>query len=130
MITSPIYVRELPGHHRLEGGQCSNCGLRFFPQRMVCPGCRSREIQSIKLADTGKVSTFTIIRVAPEQFADQAPYAVGIVELDDGVRLMCQIADCDFEKIHTGMPVRMEFRKISEDGPKGIIAYGHKAVPR
>jgi uncharacterized OB-fold protein len=28
-----------------------------------------------------------------------------------------------------GMPVRLEFRRIQEDGEAGVIAYGHKAVP-
>jgi uncharacterized OB-fold protein len=66
--------------------------------------------------------------VAPSQFADQAPYAMGIVEVEPGIRLMTQIVDCNLEKIKIGMPVKLEFRKIVEDGEKGVIAYGFKAV--
>ncbi|NIS39134.1 OB-fold domain-containing protein, partial [Candidatus Saccharibacteria bacterium] len=50
----------------------------------------------------GKLVTYTIIRVPPSQFADQAPYAMGIVEVVDGVRLMTQLVDCDPEKIEMG----------------------------
>ena len=73
--------------------------------------------------------TFTVIRVAPSQFVDQAPYPVAIVELEGGVKICAQVADCEIDDLKTGMPVKIEFRKISEDGEAGIINYGYKAVP-
>ena len=82
-----------------------------------------------KLAETGKVFTFTIIRVPPQQFVDQAPYAVGIVELDDGVKLTGQIVDFNFEELKIGKRVKVEFRKIFDEGEAGIICYGYKFVP-
>jgi uncharacterized OB-fold protein len=60
---------------------------------------------------------------------DQAPYAVGIAELDDGVRLTAQVVDCDFADLKVGLRVRLEFRKLSEDGEAGVIYYGYKFVP-
>jgi uncharacterized protein len=81
------------------------------------------------LAEKGKVMTYTVIRVPPSQFADQAPYAVGIVELEDGVKVTAQIVDCDFDQLKAGMPVKVEFRKISQVGHSGIICYGYKFVP-
>lgn len=82
-----------------------------------------------KLAQAGKVISYTIIRVPPHQFSDQAPYAVGIVELDDGVKLTAQIVDCDFEEIKIGQRVKIEFRKIFQEGESGILCYGYKFVP-
>ena len=73
--------------------------------------------------------TYTIIRVAPSQFIDQVPYALGIVELEVKVRILTQMTDCDLDKISTGMKVKLEFRKLQEDGKAGIICYGYKAVP-
>ncbi len=81
------------------------------------------------LADKGKVISYTIIRVPPQQFADQAPYAVGIVELEDGIKLTGQIVDCDFNDLKTGMKVKIEFRKIFQDGESGILCYGYKFIP-
>ena len=71
----------------------------------------------------------TVIRVGPSQFADQTPYAVGIVELDDGVRITSQIVDCEFDKLAVGQRVRLEFRRIQKQGDAGILCYGHKCVP-
>jgi uncharacterized OB-fold protein len=129
MPTPSRFWREIPQRYRLEAGKCKNCGFVTFPPRLICPACKSRKFETITLADKGKVVTYTIIRVPPQPFVDQAPYAVGIVELDDGVRLTGQIVDFDFEELKIGQRVKIEFRKIFQDGESGIIYYGYKFVP-
>jgi hypothetical protein len=128
MPTPSRYWREIPQRYRLEAGKCANCGYVCFPPRLVCPRCGSREFAKTKLADSGKILTYTIIRVAPHQYVDQAPYAVGIAEQDDGVKLTAQIVDCNFEDLKIGMRVKIEFRKIYEEGEAGVIYYGYKFV--
>ena len=86
-------------------------------------------MEETKLAEKGKLLTYTIIRVPPHQFTDQAPYAVGIAELDDGVKLTGQIVDCDFAGLKVGMRVKTEFRKVYQEGESGILCYGYKFVP-
>ena len=121
--------REIPQRYRLEAAKCGSCGKIHFPPRLVCSGCRGRKFAPVTLAREGKVETFTVIRVAPSGFSDLGPYAVGIVALDDGVRLTTQIADCDPARLAIGQRVRLEFRKVQQDGESGVIAYGYKAVP-
>ena len=121
--------REIPQRYRLEAGKCKNCGFVAFPPRLVCPRCQSRAFETVGLADAGKIITYTVIRVPPHPFADQAPYALGIIELDDGVRLMGQVVDCGFDDLKIGKRVRVEFRRISEEGEAGVIHYGYKFVP-
>jgi uncharacterized OB-fold protein len=128
-MSSPRYWREIPQRYRFEGAKCKGCGKVYFPPRLICPECQSKEFENIQLKKDGKVLTYTIIRVPPSQFVDQAPYAMGVVELADGVKLLTQIADCDLEKIDIGMKVRVEFRKIYDEGHAGIICYGYKCVP-
>lgn len=129
MTTPSRYWREIPQRYRLEANKCKKCGFVFFPPRLICSQCQNREFEETKLAEKGKVLTFTIIRVPPHQFVDQAPYAVGIVELDDGVKLTGQIVDCDFEDLIIGKRVKIEFRKIFNEGEAGILCYGYKFVP-
>lgn len=121
--------REIPQRYRLEAAKCKGCGHISFPPREICAECGKQGFEKKVLADTGKLLTYTIIRVAPEGFEDQAPYAVGIVELDDGVHLTAQVVDCDFAKLKVGLRVRIEFRKVSQEGEKGPIHYGYKFVP-
>ncbi|MCP2519168.1 Zn-ribbon domain-containing OB-fold protein [SCandidatus Aminicenantes bacterium Aminicenantia_JdfR_composite] len=128
MITPQRYWREIPQRYRLEAGKCKKCGYICFPPRLICPKCKNREFETVRLNDEGKIASFTIIRVPPEQFSDLSPYAIGIIELNDGVKILAQIVDCDFEELEIGKRVKVEFRKIRSEGEAGIICYGYKAV--
>lgn len=127
MITARYY-REIPQRYRLEAAKCRKCGLISFPPRLVCAGCTGREFQAYSLQDEGTLVTFTVVRVASDKFSKETPFAVGIVELNDGARVTTQIADVDVDRLTTGQKVRLEFRRIQEDGKAGILCYGYKAV--
>lgn len=122
--------REFPQRYRLEAAKCSGCDKILYPPRLVCPSCGSRDFSPEVLPRTGKVVSFTIVRVPPAGFTEQTPLPIALVELDNGVRLMVQIGDVeDPDTVEIGMPVRLEFRRVSWDGEAGVIFYGHKAVP-
>ncbi len=129
MITPPTVRRNTPQRYRLEAGKCTKCGKVHFPPRVVCDECGGRAFAPYILPDEGKVVTHTVIRTAPRGFGDEAPYCMGIVELNDGTRILCQIADCEPERLAVGLPVTLEFRRIQEAGESGVLAYGYKAVP-
>jgi uncharacterized protein len=129
-MTSPArYWREIPQRYRLEAARCTSCGDISYPPRLICLKCRCRRFEKATLKDEGTLLTFTVTRVGPSEFAKLTPYAVGVVELDGGVRIMAQIADCQFDGLATGQRMRLEFRRIQQDGDAGIICYGHKCVP-
>ena len=119
----------MPQRYRYEAEKCKKCGKVLFPPRLVCPACQSREFEQVHIDDTGKIETFTVIRVAPAPFVDQAPYPVAIVNVGNDVKILCQIADCEPDELKIGMPVRIEFRKIQQEGEDGILLYGYKCVP-
>ena len=121
--------REYPQRYRMEAAKCTKCGKICFPPRLVCPVCGHREFDKVKLADEGVVKTYTVIQTAPSGFEDEVPYAIGLVELKDGVTTMMQIADCEAEDLSIGMPVKVEFRCVQKEGHSGILMYGYKAVP-
>ncbi|HLF14912.1 MAG TPA: Zn-ribbon domain-containing OB-fold protein [Bacteroidota bacterium] len=127
MITAR-YHREIPQRYRLEAGKCSACGHVSFPPRIVCPSCRGRKFETVKLGEEGTLLTYTVVRVASDKFSKETPFAVGIVELSDGVRITTQLADVDPDELKTGQKVRMVFRKVQEDGKAGILCYGYKAI--
>ena len=123
------YWREIPQRYRLEAAKCKGCGKISFPPRSRCQKCGKTEFEGTVLPDRGTVVTFAVIHTAPPQFSDQAPYAVGIVELENGVRITSQIVDCPLEDVKIGQKVRIEFRRVQEDGEAGVICYGYKCVP-
>ncbi len=127
-MISPRYFREIPQRYRLEAGRCKKCDAIYFPPRQYCSECKSKEFETVNLSDTGKLLTYTIIRTAPSNFSKETPYAVGIVELNDGVKLTTQIADADLNNLKIGQNVKLVFRKIQDEGKSGLHCYGYKAI--
>ena len=129
MISPGRSWREFPQRYRLEAAKCEACEKIHYPPRVVCSKCGGSTFENIDLPREGKVVTFTIVRVPPAGFTEQTPLPIAIVEVMDGVRIMVQIGDLeDPSELEMGMPVRLEFRRISWDGDAGLIFYGHKAV--
>lgn len=129
MIGSARYWREIPQRYRYEAATCDACGKIHFPPRLVCSGCRGTTFSKTTLAPEGEVETFTIIRVPPTGFTSETPYAVGIVRLDDGVKVTAQIVDVDLDELRIGLRVRVEFRRVQKEGEAGLLCYGYKFVP-
>jgi uncharacterized OB-fold protein len=121
--TTAKYWREIPQRYRGEASQSLKTGKVYFPPRLVEPGNGNRRFKPVKLSYNGEVLTYTIIRVAPMGFA------LGIIELEGGGRITSQITDVPLDKVKIGMKVRVEFRRINDDGPTGIHLYGYKVVP-
>ncbi len=119
--------RHIQQRYNLVGSKCNVCGDVFFPSRAICPNCRRKgELEPFQFSGKGKIHTFSIIRSPPDNFKKMAPYAVAVIELDEGAKLTSQLVDCDVDDIEIGDPVEMVFRRISEDGPDGVISYGFK----
>lgn len=128
-MPSPRYHREIPARYRLEACRCEECDRVIYPARDICPSCRGTEMEAIRLSRKGEVVTSTVIHVAPEQFLNEAPYAMAVVETPEGARFMTQVVDCDPADVGPGMKLDLEFRLIQKEGRSGILCYGHKGVP-
>ncbi len=94
---------------RLMGGKCKKCGKLHFPPRPLCNSCFSKDFTWTELPKNGKLLTYTIIHVAPPQFQIMAPYAMGIVQLDNGLKVPGMIKDAPFDQIKIGMKLSLVF---------------------
>jgi len=128
-MPSPRYWREVPSRLRLEASRCKACGVVAYPTRLLCPSCRSRDLEMTALSRTGRVVTSTVIHVPPPSFLMEAPYAMAVVETPEKARLMVQVVDCDPSTVRPGTAVALEFRLIRREGHSGILCYGYKGVP-
>ncbi len=122
--------REYPQRYRLEASKFAKSGKSYFPPRDIDPTNGDRNCEIVNLPDTGKIVTFTVIRIAPGQWGDVQPYALAIAELTDGTKLMAQMTDCDVDEVKIGMEVRLEFRLIQSEERHGVLSYGYKFVPK
>ncbi|HYO87467.1 MAG TPA: Zn-ribbon domain-containing OB-fold protein [Candidatus Limnocylindrales bacterium] len=85
------------------------------------------QTEHISFAGTGTVFSFTTVTEPPAGFEEQAPYVLALVQLDEGPLLTAQITDLgQGEALAIGDPVEMVTRKLTTEGPRGVILYGYK----
>ncbi len=119
--------RHIPQRYNLIGSKCLQCGEVFFPMRVICPECRRKgKLEDIKFSGNGKIHSYSIIHTPTDEFKNISPYAVAIIELEEGAKITSQIVDCNTEDIEIGQEVELVFRRIRAEGDEGVISYGYK----
>ncbi|HVY42781.1 MAG TPA: Zn-ribbon domain-containing OB-fold protein [Hyphomicrobiaceae bacterium] len=88
---------------------CTSCDRVHHYPRALCPHCFSDKLDWKEASGKGKIYTYSVMRRAPE------PYVIAYVTLDEGVSMMTNIVDCDFDKVRIDQPVKVVF-KASENG--------------
>jgi len=78
------------------------------------------------LGKTGVVVSWTIIRVPPGDFMDQAPYAVVLVDMDEGGRIEAQLVDVPLDALSNGLRVKTVVRRVTRPDADSVIPYGIK----
>lgn len=99
----------------LFGSHCQNCGEVFFPRRVYCAACSSKDMEDIELASTGEVETFTIVRQQPPNAAMVPPYAIVRVSVDNGPHVQTVVPGDDLNGVRIGARVQLLIRRLKED---------------
>jgi uncharacterized protein len=95
--------------------RCPSCRQFQFYPRALCASCAG-ETEWVDASGRGTLYTFTVIRQnRSKAFAALSPYVVGIVELDEGVRMMSNIVECDIDGLTVGMPLEVLLMKAADD---------------
>lgn len=95
--------------------RCNDCGKYHFYPHPLCPHCSSARLEWVEVSGRGKLYSYTVVHRAPSKaFAEEVPYVVAVVELDEGPRLMSNLRGCAPEAAQIGMPLKVAFRKLSE----------------
>jgi uncharacterized protein len=102
--------------HELVVQRCRGCGLHRFPARDQCSRCLSRESDWVPSAGRGTVFSFAVMhQVYHPGFADAVPYAVVVIELEEGARLISNLVDCPASDVRVGMPVEVVFDDVAPE---------------
>jgi len=89
---------------------CKSCGHLFRFAHAWCPECWSQDLDFKVASGRGRIETFTVVHQAPyESFEDRIPYVIALVELDEGVRMMSNVVDCDPGHVRIGLPVTVTY---------------------
>ncbi len=114
--------------HELYVQRCRACGTQRYYPRALCPGCLSSETEWVRASGRGTVYSFTVMHQnqAPG-FRERVPYVLAYVELEEGVRLLTNVVDCDPGTVRIGMAVEVVFEDVA---PEVTLVTFRPAPPR
>lgn len=95
---------------------CAKCGNVQYYQQQLCRRCGSEELAYKAASGAGKIHSFSVVYRAPgPAFKDEVPYAVLLVELAEGPRMISSYTGGPAEEVTFDMNVQLVFDKISEE---------------
>jgi uncharacterized OB-fold protein len=111
----------------LIGTRCKRCSQTSFPFRAVCANCFSEEMEHIPLSTKGKLYSYTIIGYPPPGLT--APYAIGYVDLPEGVRVFSILTGWNPGTLKVGMDVELVLDTFRQDKEGNeLITYKFRPV--
>ncbi len=115
---------------RLIGQKCESCGLTLYPPKSVCPKCwQSEGLREALLGPYGTLFTYSVVRIGTPEYAKKTPYAIGYVDLAEGVRVFAQLAVADFGDLAIGLEMELFIDELYTDD-NGQNVMGYKFRPR
>ena len=100
------------GELRLQ--RCNACGHAYFPPRPFCPECGSRDVKVETASGRGTLYSYIINHLGAPGM--KPPFAVAVVALEEGPRMMANILECEQtpEALVLDMPLEVTFEKITD----------------
>ena len=99
---------------RLLLGLCRDTGRHFFYPRATSPFTLSPNVEYVPAAGTGVIYSVTVAR-------GKQPYALALVELAEGPRILTNIVDCDLDTLRIGQAVRVAWRARDGGAPVAMF---------
>jgi uncharacterized OB-fold protein len=102
------------GELRLQ--RCTRCAESYFPPRPFCPACGCREVEVYKASGQGVLWSY-VINMRPRPDMGTEPYAIAVVKLAEGPKMMTNIVGCPQtpEALPLDMAVKVKFEKQTDD---------------
>ncbi|MGW0828220.1 bifunctional MaoC family dehydratase N-terminal/OB-fold nucleic acid binding domain-containing protein [Streptomyces sp. NPDC002845] len=100
--------------HRLLIQRCGGCGALRFPWLPGCNACGSPVWDTVEAGGDGTVYSYVVMHHPPFP-AFAPPYAVALIELAEGVRIVSNVVGVPCDEVRIGMPVRLEFARYEEE---------------
>lgn len=101
------------GELRLQ--RCNACDHVYFPPRPFCPDCSSRDVAVFAASGRGTLYSYVINHMKSPGF--EPPFAIAVVELEEGPRMMANILDCPQtpEALVLDMPLEVTWERLSDE---------------
>lgn len=100
--------------HRLLIQRCEGCGVLRFPWLPGCNACGAAQWGTVEASGEGTVFSYVVMH-HPAFPAFDPPYAVALVELAEGVRIISNLVGVEPDAVRIGMRVRAEFQRFDPE---------------
>lgn len=107
----------------LLGGRSASSGLTHFPRRPLCPFTGADDVEPVDLPATGALWAWTTVESAPPGYTGEVPYALGVVELADGLRVVGRLVDTPSPSHGLAMVVTTDVVPGPEGEPRSVWAF-------
>ena len=101
-------------NRRLLFQRCQECGTAVFDPAAACRSCLSPRLEWEESRGEGSVYSWTIVW-RPQTPAFTVPYAVVIIDMDEGYQMLSSLVDCDSDVLKLGLRVTVDFRDMSDE---------------
>lgn len=102
--------------HKLLMPHCDACDKFWFPPSHNCPRCAAENWQWRPVRGQGRIFSYVVYhRVYHPGFASEVPYAVGVIELDEGPRLLSNVIGRAPQDLRCDMRVEVTFDDITPE---------------
>ena len=124
--TQPFWDGCAEGVLRIQ--RCADCGRPYFYPRPVCPACTSRNVAWFTASGRASLYSYVINHRPAPGFEDQTPYAIAVVELEEGPRMMTNIVGLPAtpEALELDMPLQVRFERR---GDVSLPVFGPAKAP-
>ena len=103
-------------HNQLRVQRCRGCGVLRFPARALCSDCLSTDAEWVPVSGRGEIYSFNVMhQVYHPGFAAEVPYAVVLVKLAEGPKMISNVVGIDAHAVRIGMAVRVVFEPLSDE---------------
>ena|SRR6266567_728702 len=112
--TQPFWDGCAAGELRIQ--RCLDCEQAYFYPRPVCPACGSTNVEWFTASGAATLYSYVISHRPAPGFEDEAPYAIAVVQLAEGPRMMTNLAGLRStpEDLVLDMPLRVGFERRGE----------------
>ncbi len=93
--------------------RCTSCLRLRHPWQPACRHCHSLDHDYVVASGTGEIYSFAVHHHPPLP-GFEPPFVIGLIELEEGVRIVGEVVDVDRADVHVGLPVRARFTPIGE----------------
>ncbi|MEU9167045.1 bifunctional MaoC family dehydratase N-terminal/OB-fold nucleic acid binding domain-containing protein [Streptomyces sp. NPDC048420] len=100
--------------HELLIQRCTACATLRFPWLPGCAHCGGPDWDTVRASGEGTVYSYVVMHHPPFPAFDP-PYAVALVQLAEGVRMISNVIGTPYDKVRIGMPVRLAFQSYDGD---------------